>query len=189
MGHPTLKTKGATLINLALLLVIFFSTLLQTSNINKPDIKKNIPLPQNKNIPLPQDTESKLIGNINTQRIIKADNEPGNWLSHGRNYEEQRYSPLEDINKENIERLNLAWSFDMNSTRALEATPIIDNGIMFLTSEWSIVHAIDAKTGEEIWSYDPWYQRLGEEKHAVMLLIEALRYGTVMFSSQAWMED
>ena len=57
MGHPTLKTKGATLINLALLLVIFFSTLLQTSNINKPDIKKNIPLPQNKNIPLPLDTE------------------------------------------------------------------------------------------------------------------------------------
>ena len=155
MGHPTLKTKGATLINLALLLVIFFSTLLQTSNISKPDIKKNIPLPQNKNIPLPLDTESKLIGNINTQRIIKADNEPGNWLSHGRNYEEQRYSPLEDINKENIERLNLAWSFDMNSTRALEATPIIDNGVMFLTSEWSIVHAIDAKTGEEIWSYDP----------------------------------
>ena len=127
----------------------------KSKNTGPPDIKKNIPLPQNKNIPLPLDTESKLIGNINTQRIIKADNEPGNWLSHGRNYEEQRYSPLEDINKENIERLNLAWSFDMNSTRALEATPIIDNGIMFLTSEWSIVHAIDARTGKELWFYDP----------------------------------
>jgi len=84
MSHPSLGIKSATIINLILLLTIFFSILVQTSNINKPDIKKNIPLPQNKNIPLPQDTESKLIGNINTQRIIKADNEPGNWLSHGR---------------------------------------------------------------------------------------------------------
>ena len=147
MSHPTLGIKGATIINLILLLTIFFSILVQTSNINKPDIKKNIPLP----------TEDKisLIGNIDTQRIIETDNEPNNWLSHGRNYEEQRYSTLEDINKNNIKNLELAWSFDMNSTRALEATPIVDNGIMFLTSEWSIVYAINAKTGEEIWSYDP----------------------------------
>jgi quinohemoprotein ethanol dehydrogenase len=147
MSHPTLGIKGATIINLILLLTIFFSILVQTSNINKPDIKKNIPLP----------TEDKisLIGNIDTQRIIETDNEPNNWLSHGRNYEEQRYSTLEDINKNNIKNLELAWSFDMNSTRALEATPIVDNGIMFLTSEWSIVYAINAKTGEKIWSYDP----------------------------------
>ena len=147
MSHPSLGIKGATIINLILLLTIFFSILVQTSNINKPDIKKNIPLP----------TEDKisLIGNIDTQRIIETDNEPNNWLSHGRNYEEQRYSTLEDINKNNIKNLELAWSFDMNSTRALEATPIVDNGIMFLTSEWSIVYAINAKTGEEIWSYDP----------------------------------
>ena len=139
MSHPTLGIKGATIINLILLLTIFFSILVQTSNINKPDIKKNIPLP----------TEDKisLIGNIDTQRIIETDNEPNNWLSHGRNYEEQRYSTLEDIYKNNIKNLELAWSFDMNSTRALEATPIVDNGIMFLTSEWSIVYAINAKTG------------------------------------------
>ena len=119
MSHPTLGIKGATIINLILLLTIFFSILVQTSNINKPDIKKNIPLP----------TEDKisLIGNIDTQRIIETDNEPNNWLSHGRNYEEQRYSTLEDINKNNIKNLELAWSFDMNSTRALEATPIVDN--------------------------------------------------------------
>ena len=43
----------------------------------------------------------------------------------------------------------------MNSARALESTPIVDDGIMFLTSEWSIVYAIDAKTGEEVWYYDP----------------------------------
>ena len=49
----------------------------------------------------------------------------------------------------------MAWAFDMNSKRALESTPIVDDGIMFLTSEWSIVYAIDAKSGKEVWYYDP----------------------------------
>ena len=96
-----------------------------------------------------------IFANINQERIINADNEPGSWLSHGRNYEEQRYSPLVQINKNNIDNLELAWSFDMSSTRALESTPIVVDGIMFLTSEWSIVYAIDAKTGNEVWYYDP----------------------------------
>ena len=85
------------------------------------------------------DIKNPIFANINQERIINADNEPGSWLSHGRNYEEQRYSPLVQINKDNIGNLELAWSFDMNSTRALESTPIVVDGIMFLTSEWSIV--------------------------------------------------
>ncbi len=99
--------------------------------------------------------ENLKIANITQKRIINANDEPNLWLSHGRNYEEQRYSPLTQINKESIKDLELAWAFDMNSTRALESTPIVDDGIMFLTSEWSIVYAIDAKTGEEVWYYDP----------------------------------
>ncbi len=97
----------------------------------------------------------KKIANITQKRIINADSEPNVWLSYGRNYEEQRFSPLTQINKNNINNLELAWSFDMNSTRALESTPIVDDGIMFLTSEWSIIYAIDAKTGNEVWYYDP----------------------------------
>ena len=101
------------------------------------------------------DIANPIFANINQERIINADNEPGSWLSHGRNYEEQRYSPLVQINKNNIDNLELAWSFDMSSTRALESTPIVVDGTMFLTSEWSIVYAIDAKTGNEVWYYDP----------------------------------
>ena len=100
-------------------------------------------------------SEEVKFANITQDRIVNADNEPGNWLSYGRNYEEQRFSPLTQINKETIKDLELAWSFDMNSSRALESTPIVENGVMFLTSEWSIVYAIDARTGTEIWSYDP----------------------------------
>ena len=102
--------------------------------------------------------ENKLenkIANITQERIINADNEPNVWLSYGRNYEEQRFSPLTQINKNTINKLELAWSFDMGSTRALESTPIVDEGIMFLTSEWSIIYAIDAKTGNEVWYYNP----------------------------------
>ncbi len=100
-------------------------------------------------------SEEVKFANITQDRIVNADKEPGNWLSYGRNYEEQRFSPLTQINKETIKDLELAWSFDMNSSRALESTPIVENGVMFLTSEWSIVYAIDARTGTEIWSYDP----------------------------------
>jgi quinohemoprotein ethanol dehydrogenase len=95
------------------------------------------------------------VGLIDDERIKNADLEPGNWLAYGRTYEEQRFSPLESVNRSNVSRLGLAWAVDMRSTRALEATPIVVDGMMFLSSEWSRVHALDAVTGEEIWFYDP----------------------------------
>ena len=95
------------------------------------------------------------IGLIDDARIINADSEPGNWLAHGRTYEERRFSPLTSINRDTVGELGLAWYRDMDTSRALEATPIIVDGIMFLTSAWSRVHAINALTGEEVWSYDP----------------------------------
>ena len=100
-------------------------------------------------------SEDRIVGYIDEQRIINADTEPGNWLAYGRTYEEQRFSPLNQINRENVKKLGLAWYKDMQSNRALEATPIVVDGMMFLTSEWSRVHALDAETGEEIWFYDP----------------------------------
>jgi len=95
------------------------------------------------------------IGQIDDQRIVDADSEPGNWLAYGRTYEEQRFSPLTQITKENVKDLGLAWFKDMGTNRALESTPIVVDGTMFLTSTWSRVYALDALTGEEKWSYDP----------------------------------
>src|SRR5210317_1484016 len=68
------------------------------------------------------------------------------------------------IIKENISNLELEWSLDMNTTRGLEATPIVDNGVMYVTNAWSIVHAIDAKTGKEKWFYDPDVPRVWSKK-------------------------
>ena len=89
------------------------------------------------------------------QRIRAADTEPGNWLSYGRTYSEQRYSPLTGINAENVEKLGLAWYFDIDTKRGMEATPLIVDGVMYVTGSWSIVYALDAATGEQLWRYDP----------------------------------
>ncbi|HIO05248.1 MAG TPA: PQQ-dependent dehydrogenase, methanol/ethanol family [Gammaproteobacteria bacterium] len=98
---------------------------------------------------------SSSVGLIDDERIIKAESEPGNWIAHGRTYEEQRFSPLTKIDKESVSDLGLAWYKDMGTNRALEATPIVVDGIMFFTSTWSRVYAVEAKTGETIWSFDP----------------------------------
>ena len=95
------------------------------------------------------------IGLIDDARINNAASEPGNWLAHGRTYEELRFSPLTQINRENVAELGHAWYRDMGTNRAQEATPIVVDGIMFFTSAWSRVFAMKATTGEIVWTYDP----------------------------------
>ena len=103
-------------------------------------------------------------GNIDAKRIIAADSEPQNWLSHGRDYGEQRYSPLDQISQSNVDRLGLAWETPANSMRGLEATPIVVDGVMYTTSTWSRVMALDAITGEILWEYDPKVERSWAKK-------------------------
>jgi PQQ-dependent dehydrogenase (methanol/ethanol family) len=93
--------------------------------------------------------------NVDAARIIAADQEPENWLSHGRSYDEQRFSPLNQVNAANVADLGLAWRFDFETKRGLEATPIVVDGMMFTTGAWSRVYALDAKTGKLLWEFDP----------------------------------
>ncbi|MFT7128255.1 MAG: quinohemoprotein ethanol dehydrogenase [Gammaproteobacteria bacterium] len=92
---------------------------------------------------------------VDRERIINADAEPGSWLSHGRNYAEDRESPLTNITPENIDQLGLTWSFDTNTSRGLEASPLVIDGIIYSTSSWSKAFALNAVTGELVWEYDP----------------------------------
>ncbi|MEZ5937964.1 MAG: PQQ-dependent dehydrogenase, methanol/ethanol family [Hyphomonadaceae bacterium] len=87
--------------------------------------------------------------------IISADETPGMWLSHGRTYSEQRFSPLKKIDASNVGQLGLAWYAELDADRGMEATPIVVGGVMYVTSAWSMVYALDARTGERMWSYDP----------------------------------
>ncbi len=92
---------------------------------------------------------------VNGARIAAADREPGNWLSHGRTYSEQRFSPLAQIDTDNVDQLGLAWYFELPTRRGQEATPIVVDDALYVTGSWSMVFALDARTGEELWRYDP----------------------------------
>ena len=89
---------------------------------------------------------------VDDTRLLNADESPGDWLSYGRNYQEDRYSPLDQITKSNVNELGLVWSINLGTTRGVEATPIVVDGIMYVTGPWSIVYAIDARKGEILWN-------------------------------------
>lgn len=91
---------------------------------------------------------------LNTQRLV-ADKDPGSWLTAARNYHEQRFSPLKQINDDNVDGLGLAWYADIDTERGQESTPIVLDGVMYLTSAWSMVKAYDIRTGAKLWEYDP----------------------------------
>ncbi len=92
---------------------------------------------------------------LDDSRLRGASADANNWLSHGRTYAEQRFSPLTQIHAKNVQRLQLAWSFDTGLRRGHEATPLIVDGVMYLTGSWSVVFALDAGTGRLLWKYDP----------------------------------
>ena len=96
---------------------------------------------------------------VDGERIANADAEPGNWLSYGRTYSEQRFSPLARINDKNAQQLGLAWFADLDTNRAQEATPLIVDGVMYITTAWSLVKAYDARSGKLLWAYDPQVRR------------------------------
>ncbi|MEN8161344.1 MAG: PQQ-dependent dehydrogenase, methanol/ethanol family, partial [Myxococcota bacterium] len=95
------------------------------------------------------------VDTIDDARLRAADAEPGSWLSYGRGYAEQRYSPLSHIDDTNVGELGLAWAYETGSKRGLEATPLVVDGVIYTTSSWSVVHAVDARTGEALWRHDP----------------------------------
>ena len=104
--------------------------------------------------PAPAPAESG-IATLNTQAIVANDATDAAWPSYGLNYQETRYSQLKQIDATNVADLGLAWSYDLESTRGVEATPLVVDGVMYVTGSWSIVHALDAVTGEKLWVYDP----------------------------------
>jgi quinohemoprotein ethanol dehydrogenase len=92
---------------------------------------------------------------VNESRIVSADREPGNWMTYGRTYNEQRFSPLHQINDHSVSQLGLDWFFDLDTHRGQEATPIVVDGVMYFTTAWSKVFALNAVTGKLLWSFDP----------------------------------
>jgi quinohemoprotein ethanol dehydrogenase len=81
------------------------------------------------------------------------------WPTVGLDYAETRFSKLKQINSDNIKNLGLVWSYSLESSRGVEATPVVVDGIMYQSASWSVVHAIDVRTGKKIWTFDPGVDR------------------------------
>jgi len=92
---------------------------------------------------------------VSDAELRSSDKDAGNWLMYGRTYDDHRFSPLKQINEQSIPKLGLAWNREMGTTRGLEATPLVKDGVLYTTGSWSVVYAIDAKTGNVRWTYDP----------------------------------
>lgn len=87
---------------------------------------------------------------IGTNTASSAD-----WPTYGLDYAETRFSKLTEINTSNVKDLGLVWTYNLQTTRGVEATPLVVDGIMYVSAPWSVVHAVDVRTGKRIWSYDP----------------------------------
>ncbi|MCC6941845.1 MAG: PQQ-dependent dehydrogenase, methanol/ethanol family [Novosphingobium sp.] len=92
-------------------------------------------------------------GGVTAQSLMAADG--ANWLSYGRTYDEQRFSPLNQITDGNVGELGLAWYADMDTARGQEATPLVIDGKIYFSTAWSKAKAYDALSGKLLWEYDP----------------------------------
>jgi alcohol dehydrogenase (cytochrome c)/quinohemoprotein ethanol dehydrogenase len=107
------------------------------------------------NLSTARETKSPAAANVSDAQIVQAESQPENWLTYGRTYSEQRFSPLQSINDKSASQLGLAWYFDLDTDRGQEATPIVVDGVMYFSTAWSKVFALNAATGARLWSYDP----------------------------------
>src|SRR6202166_4604796 len=102
---------------------------------------------------------------VTSDRLANADKEPGNWLMNHRTYDAQRYSPLDKIDRGNVKGLRLAYAVALGGTAVnenLEATPLAEDGFLYVTDQWGVLYKIDARSGDVgriMWRMDP-----GQEK-------------------------
>jgi quinohemoprotein ethanol dehydrogenase len=95
-------------------------------------------------------------GAVDASRLVSANQDADNWLTYGRTYDEQRFSPLQQINTQTVSQLKLAWHYDLpTDPRGHESTPLIVDAKLYVTGTWSRVFALDAASGNLLWSYDP----------------------------------
>ena len=94
--------------------------------------------------PAVETTTETAIADIGAEDLLNAASNPAEWLSYGGTYDEQRFSRLTGIDTENVSELGVAWTYDLSTARGVESTPVVVDGVMYATSAWSVVHALDA---------------------------------------------
>ena len=90
---------------------------------------------------------------VSAERLVASGRDADNWLMYGRDYANRRFSPLKEINRKNVQDLVPVWSFQTGVPDGLEATPLFVDGVIYLSTSWNHVFAVDARTGAELWHY------------------------------------
>ena len=106
----------------------------------------------------------------------------GEWLTYGRDYGEQRFSPLTQVDAASVGKLGLAWFADLDTARGQEATPLMHDGVLYVTTAWSKVYAYDAATGQLKWSYDPKVPR----ETLVRACCDAVNRGVALYGDKVY---
>ncbi|MEY4642430.1 MAG: hypothetical protein RLZZ227_2424 [Pseudomonadota bacterium] len=102
-----------------------------------------------------QTTADTIAANVTDERLLNAENEPGQWMMNGGSYEETHYVPLNEINRDTIGRLSLGWYADYDTNLSQQGTPLYIDGVVYVSTAWSKVYAYDARTGQQLWQFDP----------------------------------
>ena len=121
-------------------------------------------------------------GDVDDAALRAADADSADWITYGRTYSEQRFSPVRQVDESTVGRLGLAWSVDFGTLRGLEATPLVKDGVMYVTGAWSTVRALDARTGRELWSFDP---RVPKD-HAKFVCCDVVNRGVAMYKGRVY---
>ncbi len=95
------------------------------------------------------------LAQVTYQRLLRADSEPANWLTYSGNYQSHRYSQLNQVNRQNVAQLKPAWVYQIRQAGVVETTPIVADGVMYITEPPSTVTALDVSTGRPLWTYSP----------------------------------
>src|SRR5215467_10725790 len=110
-------------------------------------------------------TSPALAAEVTPERLLNPDKEPQNWLMNHRTYDSQRFSPLARINKGNVKGLKLAYAVPLAGAQGkefVEATPLAEDGFLYITDSWGVLYKIDATSGEVgriVWRMDPKQER------------------------------
>src|ERR1700681_3089144 len=111
---------------------------------------------------------------VTPERLVNADKEPQNWLMNHRSYDGQRFSPLGRINKNNVKALKLGYTGARSGTAAnefVQATPLAEDGFLYITDSWGILYKIDATSGDAgriVWRMDPKQERQTANRGAAL---------------------
>lgn len=135
-----------------------------------------------KQAPAPTAAPAPKAAQVDDARLANAAGEPQNWMAYGGSQQGQRFSGLEQIKPDNIAELKPAWSLDFDTYRGQEATALVVDGVVYVTTAWSKVYAADAKTGKQLWQFDPKVSG----PHAAMNCCDVVSRGAAVYQGKVF---